>query len=353
MLKQEDRMYVHDQLCTLLRTQGSYRSNLAVALPDYLQDKLQDNLALSTLVLQAIDLCIRDSYRMRPPALYLFLHFLIGNDARVAEQILPQIKDSPSAALSSADPFNALLLNNRLPFLGRPAIRGYLRSLLQKIPRQPVIVINGRTQGGKTYTRELVNHARFFNPEILHCYMDLQPGEGASMGPGELASDLVVLMGGDPRYLAPPQTNTARWTKDLANDIARTATASQQKCWIFLDGFKVKELWPDTLSLIVKLSRVLTSGTFESLHRLILSDFDHTLLPLQPGSIGLENIPDLEMAAVRRFVADLVGQSGEPIDVGQIIDAITSGLSDPIDDLPELQRRLNDLIAVLDGQNAS
>jgi hypothetical protein len=99
------------------------------------------------------------------------------------------------------DAFDATLLDTRVPFLGRAVVRSYFRALLQPFPRQPIVVINGRSASGKTYTTELIQHARRCHANVLPCHVEIREKQGVSVGPRELASDIITQLGGNLKEL--------------------------------------------------------------------------------------------------------------------------------------------------------
>jgi hypothetical protein len=344
MLSDSDRNYIHGKLLVIVGNLERPREALSIALPE----RLRYNLGLvgmpSLLIAQAVEICEADQYEEMPPALSNFLRRLLPGDPNV-EKIIAKIYPPPAGS-AAADPFDATVLYGRSPFLGRQSVRGHLRSLLQAMPRQPTVVINGKLTG-KSYTNELINHACGQHRSVLRCYVPLETTEGVSVGPKELARDIVTLLGGDPATIPVQDTNGERWTKELANWVVSTATKTTFRCWIILDGFNKNELRADTQSFIVKLANLLTSGVAQRSHRLILMDFDHTILPMQPGSIAVDSTEAIAKSVVEAFVTQLIQRSGHQLEASPIVANLTQGFPDPIEDLPELNRRLTEFIAVV------
>jgi len=353
ILTAEEDEFIRARLTATVSGLGCVRATLAIALPPRLQCKLADGVILpADLVTYALRICDEDGYATEPPAFYDFLRNVLPNEPRV-QTILDRIRIRPPPQ-AVHDPFDATLLDNKLPFLGRPAVRAHLRALLQSLPTQPIVVINGGPKTGKTFTTELIGHVRRYR-EVLPCHVELQEkGEGAAVGPRELASDIITQLGADPDDIPQQSTNAIAWARDLANWIVWTAERSGEKCWIALDGFNKSELRDDTRVLIVKLATAMTKGRALEKHRLILIDFDHTHLLVQPGMIAQETANGLERRFVSAFVNQLIQQAnkelagaGGALDAKQIDDRITQGLGEPIQDLPELAKRLQTLMATL------
>jgi len=339
MLKQSEIDLITECLLSVTRGQQAPRSVLAAGLHVDLQGELGDG-PPTVLVARAIELCTRDAYRLAPPAMAQFLGQLIAQFQGIAE-IIARISVPPPAP---PDPFSAVLLDTRLPFLARDPARTNLRALTQSAPRSPVVVINGERLRGKSYTAEFIDHVSHYLDRVQHCLVKLPTRQGASTGPGELARDLVARMGGDLRLQPPPHTNADRWVDELTNWVLATAAQGNVRWWVVLDGFNNRELRADTRKFISALADGLDAGVHRRRHRLILLDFDRTLLQLRPGRIALETIEDIPASAVEQFVTMVI--NGSSLDPAAITSQILSGLGDPIGDLPELGQRLENLLAV-------
>jgi hypothetical protein len=348
MLTVDEHEYVRAQMYVRIGGVGSVRATLAGALPARLRIRLPDNLLPETLVVEAIQICVTDSYTDTPPTMCSFLRQMFPGDAKI-KLIIEKIEAAQAAASTGPDIFASKVLFKRIPFLGRLAARGHLRSLLEDVPQQPIVVINGPQDSGKTYTTEFVRHIRSFHNGILPCHIRVEKGQGESIGAGELARDLTTMLSGDIAALPRKEdTNAARWPRELANQIASLATRTQHKCWLILDGFNDAELEkaPETRQLIASLSHVLTSGTAQKLHRLILLDFTAANLLNPTGTIAIENIPALPLSIVEEFIKE-VAVSKTPDEIQLLIASVKQGLPDPVVDLTELGRRLTDLIQLI------
>ncbi|MCP3139789.1 hypothetical protein [Pyxidicoccus xibeiensis] len=345
MLTQQQREFVEEQLVAVVSLHGSPRATIAAVMGG-LASKLPDGLVPEVLVTRAVDICIADAYGSTPPALVMLLG-LIKHIAGIAD-IVAAIGTVPLATGATPnDPFSALILDNKLPFLDRQPARAFLRALTQPMPMQPVVVVSGNQKSGKSYTSEFVDHLCRNLPGIQHCRIEVTHDQGASVGPAELARDLVTQLGGNPWQGPPQNTNLDRWAQELANWVLAEAKQSGVRWWFVLDGFNKKELRSDTSLLIVKLAKGLTTGYARLWHRLILLDFDRTVLPLQPGTIAAESTAGIPASAVAAGIAEVVKASGKAVDEKRILDKLMDGLPDPVVDLPELGSRFRDLITVI------
>jgi hypothetical protein len=348
MLTADEHDYVREQLYIRIGGVGSVRATLAGALPLRLRIRLPDALLPEGLVAEAIQICVTDGNTDTPPALCFFLRQMFPMDGRIT-LIIAKIEAAQVAAVSEPDPFAAKVLFSRIPFLGRALARAHLRALLEDIPQQPIVVINGPQDGGKTYTTEFVRHIRSFHNGILPCHIRVEKGQGETIGAGELARDLTTMLSGEIAALPRKEdTNASRWPQELANQIVSFATRTQHKCWIILDGFNDAELekTPETRQLIASLSHVLTSGTAQKLHRLILLDFTAANLLNPVGTLAIENIQALPLSIVEDFVREIAA-SKTPTEIQLLIASVKQGLPDPVVDLTELGRRLTDLIQLI------
>ncbi|WP_027520536.1 hypothetical protein [Bradyrhizobium sp. Ec3.3] len=346
MLTSDDYILVETKLIELVTPQASPRQFVAANLPEWIAARLTEGLPPVLLVQAALRLCEEDGYNASPPSMCTFLLncFPLRPEFKA---ICDKIRTPPPALPPPADPFDAIMLSNKLPFLGRLAVRAHLRALMQNSPPRPVVVIKGLGGAGKTYTTELINHICRTHTDIVPCHIEVPKDQGISVGPADLARDIVLQLGGDVDKMPAQQTNADRWAQELAIWIVNTAQKSGFKHWIVLDGFNKAELRRDTLPLIVKLSLQLTRGMASRSHRLILTDFDHTSLPIIPGNIAIETIPGLGKAAVAEFVTQLLAAAGRQEDAPAMIAGVTEDFADPIQDLRELGGRLNDLIELI------
>jgi len=340
MLTSDELPYVTARLVAVASLAPSPRQFLVAGLYEHLHGDLGEGTPLD-LVDRVLNLCRDDGYRRKPPAMVHLLTTLIIGDP-IVTAITERLRTPPP---KSSGPFDALVLYSKLPFLDRHPTRAALRAFLDPRPAQPVVVVNGARRAGKTYTAEFVDHVLHDHPGVQHCRIEIGEKQGASVGPAELARDAVAYMGGDPAAGPQPTTNLDRWAQELANWIISVANRSGINWWFVLDGFNTRELRDDTQLLIIKLARSLTTGVSRERHRLILLDFDRSILPLQPGLIADQITAPIPHASVAAAVTHVVASSPQPFDISAVTAKVMAGLGDPVTDLPELGLRLSDLIA--------
>lgn len=340
MLTQEELPEVAEWLVAAVSLASSPRQSLVAGLAAELRGSLGEG-EPRVLVDRALRLCCDDGYRCTPAAVVQLLAALLpGHPA--ATLIMERLRTPPPEA---ADAFDALVLYSKLPFLDRDPTRAALRTLLDRRPVQPLVVVNGDRRAGKSYVAEFIDHVLHDRADTWHCRIAIEPEQGASVGPVELASDMVTLMGGDPGNPPVANTNLDRWAQEVANWVIGVANRSGAKWWFVLDGFTAGELRTGTQLLITKLARSLTTGVLVERHRLILIDFDRSVLPLQPGLINDQLTGPIPHSVVRAAVTRVIAGSGRAFDVGEVTAKVVEGLLDPVTDLPELGLRLGDLIA--------
>jgi hypothetical protein len=342
MLSENDRLFVEEKLLAAVVRMAVPRQGIVAFLHVDLAAHVSDGTP-ADLVRRVIALCINDGYAHVPPALVELLTNLIPHDAEIAT-ILNRIKTPPPAA---PDPFDDQILSSKMPFLDRQQTRAALRALVQPFPTQPVVVVTGDKKTGKSYTSEFIAHLAGKVEGMLHCKVEISPTEGASVGAKEIARELVVCLGGNLRDEPPATTNMVAYVRDLVNWVIAEASKDAIRWWIVIDGFTNEEMRDDTRRFLIQLSKGVTQGVARTRHRLILLDFDRTILPLQPGLIASEKLGGIPRAEVEMVVEKLILSSGKRhLDADQLTTKIVNGFSDPITDLQELNNRLSDLIAV-------
>ncbi|GIF22617.1 hypothetical protein BJ973_002940 [Actinoplanes tereljensis] len=335
---------IKTRLLRVVATVASPRQTLAAAIPGRLAERLPDG-EPRILVERVLALCTEDAYHDDPPAVVVLLELLLP--LQVATTVA-RLRTPPPPA---PDPFEALIMISKLPFLDRQSTRAALRDFLEIRPTRPVMVVTGPSGFGKTYTGDFVDHVLSARRGIQHCRIPLEEGQGPSTGAEELARDLVTILGGDPAQQPPKTTNGDRWAKDLANWVLSVANNSGFDWWFLLDGFNGQEVRRETQTLITKLAFLMTTGVSRDRHRLILTDFDRSALTIRPGMIAAEETRPIPFDSVRAAIAVVLGHAGIAPDDQRAVVAeaeVLQGFADPVTDLAELALRLSDLAEVTD-----
>jgi hypothetical protein len=353
MLRSTDRDYVEEKITAVLALSGAPRQAIAALLPPALRQRIAEGLEPAVLAHRAIELCLEDAYNSAPPTLIVLVHTLVGTDSRVAS-ILQLAAIPPPVAI---DPFDALILANKLPFLARSQLRGHARRLAGPARVRPLIVVTGNSKSGKTYSGDFLEHICSTRPGLRCSRNELKPKQGRATGAAELARDLMTDVGGRPSDLPPRQTNADgsdtsnldRWTLELANAVIAQANIGDDRWWFVLDGYNNAELREDTKFFIVNLAMRLQSGVQADRHRLILIDFDRSLLAVKPGLIAPDITEPIPHQQVKVFVRGMTATRATPLDADQLSAEVLLGLPDPIEDLTLLGERLGNLFLAIEG----
>jgi hypothetical protein len=343
VLTDPQRQVVERELLAVSMTNP--RAILIAALPQRIGELVgTSNLPAGLLVAHVVNVCMNDGYTDTPPVLARLLTTLVVGNQEI-DAIVKQIVVPPPRA---PNPFKALVLDNKLPFLDRPKIRDYLEALTGAKPLQPVVVIVGDKCSGKSYTAEFIDYLRRTVVGIRHARIDVPVGQGKSFGPAETARDIMTAVGGNPEMIPDVQTNLERWTKDACNTIVFAASKDSAGWWFVLDGFNKIELREDTQFFIVAFAKALSTGVAQ-MHRLILIDFDRTILPLSPGTIAVDTTGSIPRSSVAPAVLSIVQASGKQnLNANDFVQRMEAGLPDPILDLPDVGQRFRALTETLD-----
>lgn len=356
MLESGDREYVKAQLLAQVASDTTPRQTLISFLPADVAMEVEEGLKPQVLVERVLVLCEQDGWRRTPPLLSTLIAGLLGDSGRIPELIARLA--TPPRAPAAPDPFSATVLDTGQPFLDRLATRSILKTWTELMPLQQVMVVEGPSGTGKTYTNEyvrhLVRHVVTTSADVRTVLVAFDREQAASVGPREVAKDLVWNMGGDPDEVPEADTNAAALVKQLVSWVFRTANKDGLRWWFVLDGFRSSrplevpgwQLREDTREFVVTFVRGLTNGINAARHRLLLPDFERALLPLPPGSVGLDKTCSVPKASIRSLIEAVIAAAGSDLDPDAVETQILNGLSNPVAELPELNARLIDLMEV-------
>lgn len=341
MLTPEERDLVSELLLSVVGGMPSPRQSLAGALDAGLRGDLGEGVP-KVLVSIALELCEADGFTRTPPAIIGLINGLLPGRDEV-EAIVARLSTAPPVV--SDDPFEAVVLNSNLPFLDRLPTRQALRSFLRELrPIKRVVVVNGEQCPGKSYTTAFVDHVLATEKDISSCLVTITDDQGASVGPMELAMDMVTNMTTEPTNPPPANTNQQRWITEVANWVLSVANQSNRSWWFVLDGFTRQAMRADTQVFIDILANRLGTGLQRDRHRLILLDFDRTVLAVPPGSISDQTTDAVPHVEVVRAINRILAAAPPDLDRGLVTASVLQGLTDPVADLRELNVRLEALI---------
>src|SRR5262245_34006310 len=246
MVSSEDREFLIAQLEIALGADP--RTRLEAVLPAACIQKIRiQNLPLAYAV-EAIDVCIGDKWNNAPAWLFLLLQ-LLPDDARVVA-----IRQRISAPRIEPDPTLASVLVSDVPFIDRVDLRQKVKALGIERAKRPILVVQGRPRSGKSFTEAYINHLYLSGAAIDYCVIKFPPGSGLTLGPEQVAKQILESGGVDLNRLSPAffqnTTNNARWPYDLALSVLNACTGVVNQYWILLDGFAGADLREDTRKFI-------------------------------------------------------------------------------------------------------
>lgn len=300
---------------------------------------------------EVLKVCIADRWNNTPCWLVLLLQLL--QDEPETAVILNRISVPPVLP----DPLQARVLVSKTPFVNRAALRSRAASLQQPRTARPVLVINGPEKSGKSYTADYVEHLYLSGADFRWVRVALSTGSGITYGAEKLARDILIKMGIRASHLSPTfferDTNNVRWPIDLAGSVLNEGLQLDKSVWIILDNFRGAEVAPETLAFIDGLAQqIIGSSDMMETYRLVLIDFDRALLSIQEPKISREQIAPISKSDVLDCVHEIVTHAGKQYsreEVEAIADQIVAGLPAGARYMEELNRRLSDLLAGLEG----
>jgi hypothetical protein len=323
------------------------RAALSQSLPPSLVPLMLADGDCRTLIRQAIQLCENHEYQDTPPSICYFLtevrQQLPTLDAWV-EALEARLRIPPP----NTDPFKDLIIRGDIPFLDRDPLRTHLRKFLQTDVQRPILVINGPSGCGKTFTFRFIDHLCRRQKNLRHCVVAIGPDQD-SPNVYYVARELMTQLGGRASDLTPRDTNNKRWPSELANDVWAQLSAVCRGWagrWIFLlDGFSRVKTDPEIKQFIGQLAILLRTGIEMHRHRLVLTDFDESLLAQFRQDMSRLPLPALSIAAARAEILLMLGRIGRNGAAAKLFaDEIIAGLGEPLEDLSELGSRCEDIL---------
>ena len=348
MLELTERELVISLLERPVADAQSPREALTIALND-----LQFSLQLGdgrpgALVRQAVQLCITNGWNGQPPPwlVRLITHFgLHILDPRITP-ILERVKNPPPVALPAFDPRDLRLLNNRTPFVNRDSLRSRLKDLEAPAAKaRPILVVNGPTKIGKSYSVNYIEHYRNVRPDIVTHRFTFDADVGLELKPEILAMELVSSMGRSLTTLPPPFTNGDLYVRQLATWVLNEAATMQpKKNWFVLDNFHGDKVRPDTQKFLIALSDRITTGVFPDHCRLILINFDRAHFTVDPGNVDEERIQPCSAAEINRGIEEILKRAPVATTAQEVGQTLLNGLPNDQDRMTELNIRLRGLL---------
>jgi len=355
LLTPDEQALVVDLLAQAVAVVPAPRSALIVPLlTTEFPNRLRLDIQMPRLLVQeAVRLCLSEGLLRQPTWLETLLVSLVPAVPEV-QPILARLRNPPPPP---PDPLEARVLATDMPFLNRTELRKRLRVLGNPRSLKPILVVTGPHQSGKTYSEMLISHFCGGEDSLLYCHVPLQAGLEEITGAKEVASDLVAQLGRPVSSMPPPNTNEDRWTRDLAIWVLSEAVATPQSWWLVLDGFnrtaeQQAKVRPDALKFIVHLAELVTHGIFARRCRVILLDFDRTVLKVPPGQVLVEEIEPVETQDVITCVDAILKRAGQSADAQQVAATILQGLPADETRMAMLNQRLLALLETAEAIHA-
>jgi hypothetical protein len=287
----------------------------------------------------ALSLCLEDGYQSTPPAIVGLLSLIEMLDPQIPV-IIKRVQVPPP---NPPDIFDAVILDTKEPFLARKNTRTNLKLLLAPRPLRPVVLINGLTGTGKTHTSAFIEHVLREKLQVQHCIVSFSDEQGLTIGPKELASDILTQLGGDPRSIGTPCTNNDRWAQELANCIIAEGAKRPVTWWVVLDKFRGPNFRTDTQHFIRTLASAFVVGLAQQQFRLILFDFDSSALTIPPSKVADETTTPIPIAEVTQCI----DQATPGLSAGErqsLVSRVLQDIPDPMVDLRVVGARLREVI---------
>ena len=176
MLTQDEQELIEELLTRAITLHPSPRQSLASALYLDLGSMLGQATRRECWSTAALRLCSEDGWQRDPTALSMLIEKMLPEEPTVLP-ILERLQLRPLPR-SPANPFDALVLADKRPFIDRDPMRAVLRKLLDRRPRELVVVVNGERRSGKSYLAEYLRHALEDLPDTTLCPIRIEPQAG-------------------------------------------------------------------------------------------------------------------------------------------------------------------------------
>jgi hypothetical protein len=173
-------------------------------------------------------------------------------------------------------------LRDKAPFVGRSAFR----KVMARFPRttaRPMLRVEGASKTGKSYSRELLEWASEKSGGAFQVvYIEISEATAFTMNSIWLTQRIVSQMGGSPALKESGEENPSQDDMAVLLDwIWRVGSDTRnggKKFWIFLDGLRFLQARNSARKLVHALAEQIGNGNYRQRFRLILGDFDETLV---------------------------------------------------------------------------
>ena len=300
------------------------------------------------LVLDALRLCIANGWNGSPPDSPWLVRLITAFGLQILDPriqpILDRLENPPLPPL--VDPRDLRLLNNSTPFVNRAPLRLKLRDLESQAARaKPILVLNGPTKIGKSYSANYIEHYSNVRPQIITHRFEFDDDFGLELAPDIVARELVSSMGHSLATIPPSHTNVRLYARQLASWVLNeAATMVPSQNWFILDNFKGDKLRADTREFLIALSDKITTGVYRDHCRLILISFDRAQLTVDPGRVDEESIQPCAATEIDDAIEEILKHAPLAITAQQVAPTLLAGLPVNQSRMAELNIRLRGLL---------
>ena len=227
-------------------------------------------------------------------------------------------------------------------FIDRDPLRRFLENLTAPNGSN-ILVVNGPSESGKTYSVQLVTYLRDALGLYELAWSDLRDEIAAEFQPEDLVRSISLQVGWEIEEIPPPMPTSPRYAKVLCDWIQRQINAGNKPLVIVLDGFHEPSLNARTRELVQEMIRRTSMNLVRM--RLVLLNYTPALIPPKlPVPVGQDETRHLDREDVAQFFRLFFIQRGQPPDeavIRSIVEEVMGAL--PADsDCPN--RTLNSLI---------
>lgn len=347
MLSDTERRKIAELVVGLVEADGTAQP-LINALPQPLRRLFTPSSNFMVMTVSAITICIDDGYSRNPSAIAEFLRNMVCLSIDGSDE-LTSFADRLAVRPPSRDPYDDLVLRKDLPYLDRKELRAALRRNVA-LQLHPILILNGPSGSGKSFTSWLIDHLVRSEPDLEHCMIKVQDGAEPPTA-HEIAKDMMTNLGASASCLPPNTTNDRRWPRELANEVAvalKTKTVAQNRTWLtVLDVSGGKPISPDVAWFIHQLATSLMTGVGRDRHRIILMNFpEEALVGLEPD-LDTVMLEPLSTAELMDELKKLFIQLGRDIDATELAEGILKNLPEPHENLREVGRRSSVIVRQL------
>jgi hypothetical protein len=211
-------------------------------------------------------------------------------------------------------------------FISRPALRSFTRHLNSAL-NNPVLIVNGVTNSGKTYSFQLVAYVRrAFREQGDSTYslarVDLADEIPGTYEPETLVSDIANQLGWDTASM--PKRPSTRYVKEICRWLLGKSNQGSGAVLVVLDGFHHADLYGETRKMMQEL--ILQVSANSSNIRLILLNFPRELMPPNlPGPVQYEDVSQVTATELAEFFSELYKQKGRA-PAANVIDVVVQSV---------------------------